>query len=494
MGESLGSLRNVRILTPGRILYRVFAVFLVLWFGVGWIASLASHIDVARENCRESEIRAQTLSIERRLALGEDELMNVIIPEGALFCNTLFGFSLICQGKKLPRTSPERIRLLERLERLIAKVESLRGRYPFELNAGLNPPGGIIISGHENLLRAGYCTLGGRRPDIVAAFGRQSRLISDAILATPSGFPQCYKGYTWAQDCVFAVDSLRIHDELFGTDYSAAIDKYVRGLKEHIDPVSGLMIAQVDPASGKSIEGARGCAAAWGLSVLPSIDADFSRGQYALFRKSWYVDILGCRAVHEWYRGKSTRTNFHAGPVVFGMGAAASGISIAAARRAGDRVSFNRLLRSLELVGLPFYTAGGEKYYFFRLCLMADVVSLWGKTIEPFDNAEVSASPEQNREQTDLFWLVLVLVGTLSIVTVVTMAKNLVSMLRDDKVVRASWSKTTTAGLLLQAGCVVLFFLSGTFSFLQIFIFMTMIDLVEAMAVRPAIIGKLYDS
>ncbi|MEZ4487514.1 MAG: hypothetical protein R3F51_08020, partial [Cyanobacteriota/Melainabacteria group bacterium] len=67
MGESLGSLRNVRILTPGRILYRVFAVLLVLWFGIGWLASLASHIDVAGENCRESEIRAQTRSIERRL-------------------------------------------------------------------------------------------------------------------------------------------------------------------------------------------------------------------------------------------------------------------------------------------------------------------------------------------------------------------------------------------------------------------------------------------
>lgn len=494
MGESLGSLRNVRILTPGRILYRVFAVFLVLWFGVGWIASLASHIDVARENCRESEIRAQTLSIERRLALGEDELMNVIIPEGALFCNTLFGFSLICQGKKLPRESLERTRLLERLERLIAKVESMRGRYPFELNADLNPPGGIIISGHENLLRAGYCALGGKRSDIVAAFSRQSRLISDAILATPSGFPQCYKGYTWAQDCVFAVDSLRIHDELFGTDYSAAIGKYVSGLKQHIDPVSGLMIAQVDPASGKNIEGARGCATAWGLSVLPSIEADFSRDQYALFRKSWYVDILGCRAVHEWYRGKSTRTNFHAGPVVFGMGAAASGISIAAARRAGDRVSYNRLLRSLELVGLPFYTAGGEKYYFFKLCLMADVVSLWGKTIESIDDAGVSPTLEQDKEQADLYLLVVALVAALSILVVAVMSKNLFDLIRDDKVVRVSKNKTTTAGLLLQAACVVLFLFSGTFSFLQIFIFMTMIDLVEAMAVRPAIIGKLYDS
>ena len=494
MGDNSHSLRNVRILTPGRILYRVFAVLLVLWFGVGWIYALASHIGVADENCRESEIRAQTLSIERRLALGEDELMNVIIPEGALFCNTLFGFSLICQAKKLPRESLERTRLLTILEGLIAKVESMRGRYPFELNADLNPPGGIIISGHENLLRAGYCALGGKRSDIVAAFSRQSRLISDAILATPSGFPLCYKGYTWAQDCVFAVDSLRIHDRLYGTDYSAAIGKYVSGLKQHIDPVSGLMIAQVDPASGKSIEGARGCAAAWGLSILPSLDADFSRSQYAIFRKSWYVDLLGCRAAHEWYRGKSTKTNFHAGPVVFGMGAAASGISIAAARRAGDRLSYSRLLRSLELVGLPFYTAGGEKYYFFRLCLMADVVSLWGKTIESIDDAGVSPTLEQDKEQADLYLLVVALVAALSILVVAVMSKNLFDLIRDDKVVRVSKNKTTTAGLLLQAACVVLFLFSGTFSFLQIFIFMTMIDLVEAMAVRPAIIGKLYDS
>jgi hypothetical protein len=77
---------------------------------------------------------------------------------------------------------------------------------------------------------------------------------------------------------------------------------------------------------------------------------------------------------------------------------------------------------------------------------------------------------------------------------VAVMSKNLFDLIRDDKVVRASRNKTTAAGLILQAACVVLFLFSGTFSFLQIFIFMTMIDLVEAMAVRPAIIGKLYDS
>ncbi|MEZ4538204.1 MAG: hypothetical protein R3D26_24865 [Cyanobacteriota/Melainabacteria group bacterium] len=166
---------------------------------------------------------------------------------------------------------------------------------------------------------------------------------------------------------------------------------------------SGLMIAQVDPASGKSIEGARGCAAAWGLSILPSIDADFSRSQYALFRKGWYVDLLDVELPTNGIAASSTRTNFHAGPVAFGMGRAASGISIAAARRAGDRVSFNRLLRSLELVGLPFYTAGGEKYYFFRLCLMADVVSLWGKTIEPLIVPGSPASPEYDKKQADCF-------------------------------------------------------------------------------------------
>ena len=73
------------------------------------------------------------------------------------------------------------------------------------------------------------------------------------------------------------------------------------------------------------------------------------------------------------------------GPVLFGIGAAASGLGLAAAKANGDWQTLSALLRGLELFGFPATTMRGEKRYFAQMILLADILALWGKTFRPWN-------------------------------------------------------------------------------------------------------------
>lgn len=427
-----------------------------------------------------------------------------MIPEGTLFCNSLYGFALVSQAVQSGDVSFKQ-NVCTKLEWLLGRIKRLSKRHPFNLNTKLKPEGGIIIAGHSNLLRAAYVLLGGSNESIRRDFDVQSRNIYEAFMTGKTAFPECYQGHTWAQDSVFALESLRLHDILLGTNYSGAYQRWLVELKEHIDPQTGLMVAQIDPSNNKSIEGSRGCATAWGLAYLPQLGPDFARQQYALFKKDWFVPFLGCSGIYEWNGGHETPTNFYAGPVIFGLGAAASGIGIATTRANGDVVEWHRLLRSLEFIGLPTITPAGEKSYFFSLSLLSDVVALWGKTIKRWDAQTEMIEPQpagQAAPSFDNYYFAIVIATILSSIVTLFLSIRAFKLLRSylknstsesSSSIRPEWSKVTVVALAVQVLCVLLFLVCPIFTWMQIVVFMAIIDLLEEMTIRPAIVGRLYE-
>ncbi len=443
-----------------------------------------------------TEIDAQAKCIERRLGMGEDELLIMLIPEGTLFCNSLFGFSLVSNGLRFERNHPVRTRSIERVQWLLERCEELSTRHPFNLNDEMKPKGGIILAGHTNLLRAGYLILGGNNPKIREDYDRECQNIFAAFVESKTGFPECYSGYTWVQDSAFALESLRLHDVLSGTKYSAALEKWTKSARNHIDNNSGALVAQVDPVSGASVEAARGCALAWGLVFLPAFDPEFATAQYQLFQKDWVVPFLGCAGIHEFYQGKAVPTNFHAGPVVFGLGAAASGLGIVASRSNHDFSTYNRLLRSLEFFGVPITTPCGERSYFLGTCLLADVVSLWGKTAVRWDQASIpEAGPDATSAQAgvlDNYLLSIALVGLLCSAVIGLLGRRLGTLLLSKDTVDGGWRTATITGIILQGLLATAFFVVPFLSWIQIVILMTIVDMLEEMSIRPSIMGKIY--
>jgi hypothetical protein len=377
---------KIEILTPARLVLAVFSLTIALICCASWLSGMYEHLQLDAPEINSAELTAQLHSVERRLTAGEDELQVLVLPEGKLFANSFYGYTLInmCQSRKSDIALQEHA--LSQLEKLLTKIKTMEDQQPFVLNTNLKPKGGIILAGHANLLRAGYVILGGHNSQIIEDFHSCSALLKDAFLAGKAPFPECYGGYTWAEDAVFALESLRLHDVLFKTDYSIASSAWLSWIKSHLDGASRMMVTEIDPQTGWIIDGPRGCALSWALAFMPQLDAQFSRSQFDRFRKSWFVPFAGMLAVREWYQGKAQPTKFQAGPVVLGLGAAASGIGIAACRANGDYASWHRLLRSLETLGFPLWSPSGEKCYFWGNCLLADELALWGKTICRWDD------------------------------------------------------------------------------------------------------------
>ena len=331
--------KRIIITTPARLLFSVFLCVIALFCCGSWLKGMYDHLSLDSEAIPDYELHAQLRAIQRRLGTGEDQLQSLVIPEGGLFVHSFYGYALV--NMSLERQSDPEFcrRSCSEIETTLARIQQIKNQPPFNLNDKLKPSGGIIIAGHANLLRAGYLLIGGSSEKIKQDFHSCSEEIANSFLIGKVPFPPCYAGYTWAEDSIFALESLRLHDAMFDSHYSKATEAWLTWMKNHLDRESGMMVAQVDPNTGQILDGPRGCALSWALAFLPNIDPEFAASQFSRFRGDWFVPFAGMLGINEWYQGHNKPTQFHAGPVVFGLGAAASGIGIGTCRANGDYVS-----------------------------------------------------------------------------------------------------------------------------------------------------------
>ena len=486
---------RITIITPARQLFYIFFVAVALVCCGSWLMGIYEHVDVSSKGISDIELKAQFCSIQRRLDRGEDALQSMAVPEGRLFVHSFYGYALINVALDAPPDSDVRHQACAEVKNILAKIEQLKTQYPFSLNDQIKPKGGIILAGHANLIRAGFFCLGGKDERIRNDFDASSAEIADSFLSGKVPFPPCYAGYTWAEDAIFALESLRLHDVLFHTDYSKARQSWLSWLKKHLDPDSGMMVSQVNLETGEIIDGPRGCAISWALAFLPNIDPEFARSQYTLFRKNWFVPFDGMLGINEWYKGHELPTQFPTGPVVGGMGEAATGIGIGTCRANGDYVSWHLILRALNVLGFPLWTPSGEKAYFYGQCILADALALWGETVRPWDRSAylLSCGDLSANERYDHLYLIVCTVATVISASIVgLLGYRAVKLCSDRSAVRPGWKRVTALCFAFQAVPVILFFCTTKFSWPQILVYMLMVDLFEEMTIRPRIVAEQF--
>ncbi|MHC4744688.1 MAG: linalool dehydratase/isomerase domain-containing protein, partial [Planctomycetota bacterium] len=365
--------RRKRLDTPSVMAFRSFLFFSILAFAVSWCIGT---VVVSRANWHgpaPDAAKASVRAIQRRLARGEADTMQKIFPEGRLFSHSFFGFSLVNMALNEPPNSAFTRMAVEEVENLLAAVESMVDQPPFDICKDMTPKGGIIIAGQANLLRAGYLLIGGGRTNIAERFHAESQIIYDAFMKCAVGSLESYPQLVWPVDNICALESLRLHDVMYGTDYAEAPKRWVKWMASHLDSESGMMVAQ-SSAWGGVFDDPRGCALSWSLAWMGGFGPEFAESQYALYRKNWITSVCGITGVREWWPGKEGNMDCDTGLVVGGIGMAASGFGIAATKANGDTENFHKLVRQAELLSLPAWSPGGEINYFFSKVLLADVL------------------------------------------------------------------------------------------------------------------------
>ncbi|MBX9695576.1 MAG: hypothetical protein K2Z81_24545 [Cyanobacteria bacterium] len=481
---------KIRIVTPGTIVMHVFMLLVLLMQSFSTISGMVSHLDLSKQNVAEAEIKAQLRSIKRRLLSGEDEFQGMIMPEGIFLSNVFYGYSLVNLALSQPTNAALKEEALREVERLVIKLKPFYKRTPF-CQTQRSLPGGVIYQGNINRLRAGYALLGGTNPEIIKDFHEGGKLLYLAFSEIDPPFPESFWGLTWPVDGVPALDALRLHDLLYKTDSSTVFRSWTGWLKAHLDPKTKLMIAQAGVNDDSIVDGTRGCAMSWTLALLPPLDEQFDKAQYEIFRTQWFQPFgWGFLGINEWYHAEEMPSDFKPGPVVGGLGAAATGLGIAATRVNGDYSSWHKILRSLELLGLPLYTIYGEKSYFLGQSLLCDTIALWGKTIVHWQ-AQIPTSSFTAISDDNFFFSIAACL-LISVLACGLLLARTLSLIRSEQYTRPERTRLIVGVALFQSALLGLWLFTPLLAWMQAFIIMAIANLLEEMTIRPKIVSRLF--
>ncbi|MET7403121.1 hypothetical protein ABZS66_57550 [Dactylosporangium sp. NPDC005572] len=309
-------------------------------------------------------------------------------PEGFFFLHVLYGLTWVELGRREPGTF--RATALREANWALQRLDSEAGRAPF--SAALTPGYGVFYRGWTNWLRGGVVGLD-RDPAAVRRFEEDSAALAAAFDAAPTPYLTAYPGQAWPVDSTVAVASLRLHDALLPPRYGGTVQRWLGGVRDRLDPRTGLMPHRVDPATGEPVEVARGTSQSVIHRFLPDIDPAFAREQYLRFRDRFVVSPLALGpAVREFPEGVDGTADVDSGPLLLGVSLSATVVTIGAARVNHDTALAAALANYGELAGAPVDTPWSKRYA-LGLAPIGDAFLAWSRSARPWVAPEPAAPP-----------------------------------------------------------------------------------------------------
>ena len=374
-----------------RLVYRTLAALLTLLL-LSWQlrlylpAAAAYGVDEA-----PPDAEAQLRFIKASLSGGSGEEMQGLFPEGFFFTHVTYGLAWVELGLRWPPGSPARALALAEARWALARLDSPTGTAPFA--PSLDPPRGVFYVGWSSWLRGGVLKLqpaGARDRAEQERFVRDCEALGLAFERRESPFLPAYPGQAWPVDSVVAVAALALHDSLLPPRFVETTVLWRATALERLDPATGLLPHRVDPGDGSLIEGARGSSQSIINRFLPEIDPGWGREHYARFRAAFVEAPFGLPGVREFPRGVERAGDVDSGPLVAGLSASATVVTLGAALRHGDRALAEPLVNAIEVVGHPL-ELGGSKRYMLGLLPVGDAFLVWSKTARPWLNQPAPA-------------------------------------------------------------------------------------------------------
>lgn len=180
---------------------------------------------------------------------------------------------------------------------------------------------------------------------------RVSRALARRSMRDPLHHAASYQGVSlrWPADQSATLASLARFDASHGTTQLAApLDAWRRVMSKHVDPKTGLPESEVT-GKGLGAKYPRGCAQSYISRYLNEVDPALAASWWKAYREHFLVRLGGVVGFREWPRKVTLRADTDSGPIVFGIGAAASALALSAAKAQGDAVLAGQLESSASV-------------------------------------------------------------------------------------------------------------------------------------------------
>ncbi|WP_174184209.1 hypothetical protein [Nocardia barduliensis] len=342
---------------------------------------LVPQVRLYQDEQPRTDVIAQLRFLRDELGSGLGEEMQGMFPEGYFFSYALYGLAWadVARGDTTYRDEA-----LREARWALDRLSSPSGRAVFD--ARLRPAYGVFYVGWSSRLRGAVIELAGAGAPETAQFIADCEALASAF-GTEGPFLAAYPGQAWPVDNVVAVSALRLHDRIVGSRFEPVIAEWLTSARAQLDPATGLLPHRATPV----LEGARGSSQSMIQRFLPEIDPVWAAQQYSTFRRLFVDTPLGLPGVREYPHGRSGAGDVDSGPLILGVSASATVVTIGAARVHGDRLLAGPLTGLGESLGIPV-TLGNAKRYGLGALPIGDAFLAWSFAV-PLASTATSFPP-----------------------------------------------------------------------------------------------------
>jgi hypothetical protein len=252
-----------------------------------------------------------------------------------LYARAFAGYALVERASTA--SAPTRDGDLALLDRLIDDLAAPSNARPFRLGTitvadhQLSPS--AAHRGHLALLLVERARLAPLSPSHRALLDALARSLADDIAASPIHLLRTYDNErVWPADNEVVAAALTLYARTVGPDdalvarAARTLDDALRALERPGWSSTGLPASALDARSGAAIDVPRGCALSWTIAMRALHDPASARALYHRYRARHFVDAALVVGFREWPRGISRKPDVDSGPIVLGVGGAASAL------------------------------------------------------------------------------------------------------------------------------------------------------------------------
>ncbi len=320
-------------------------------------------------------VAAQVRWLNGQRTAGAAAGMQQLFPEGEFFTHLLTGLA----AASLDDTATVEAALRDTAE------PTVRAR--FGTIAELD--GGTFYRGWRLLLLTEQARLSGRGADALLA---EARAVQDALTGAPTGVPASYPGGYWPCDAVVAMAAVVRARVAAGAPIEpGTLAAWRDRLTVLNDQATGLLPHRI-AADGGILDGVRGSSQSIIQTFWPDVDPAGAGRQWQRFVATLVVREAGLVGVREYPGGADAPADVDSGPLLWGVSASASAVTLAAARRNGAAELAGDLDRQAEYLGAPLEWSG-ERRFVFGLLPVGDAFVAWARSVAPAAPAALADPP-----------------------------------------------------------------------------------------------------
>lgn len=139
---------------------------------------------------------------------------------------------------------------------------------------------------------------------------------------------------------------------------------------------------------------ARGCALSWTAIYMPQFAPDEAHALYEVYREHYAVEVAGLGGFREYAPGIDAGMDADSGPILFGMGVAATGLGLGAARLHDDSETYQRILQTAATVGAPSVLRDERIYGLAPM--LGEAILFHASTARRWDGTAVQSGPYES--------------------------------------------------------------------------------------------------